>query len=368
MSERAIKVLIAEDSQTTRILLTSILTLDPSIEIIGEAANGLEAIDMAKKLRPDVITMDIRMPQLDGFEATRQIMIDVPTPIVIVSGSIQANEVVHSMHALRIGALSVVSKPVGVEFPDFEDQARKFIDLVKAMSQVKVVRRWSKSALLSLPPLQDPPSPTQESQSPQSARLPPRTRPRVVAIGASTGGPAALARILTELPHDFALPILIVQHIAKGFTNGLAHWLNTVGGLRVKVAVHNEPLQPRTVYLAPDDEHLGVASYQRSIALTRAEAIEGFRPSINFLYESVAAAFGSGCIAVILTGMGQDGVEGLKAVRRERGRVIAQDAESSVVFGMPAAAMAAGVVDYTLSLSMIASRLTEIVAYEERLS
>lgn len=340
-----IRVLVAEDSPTSRALLVEILRADPEVEIAGEAANGVEAVEMTKRLRPSVVTMDIRMPKMDGFQATRQIMIETPTPIVIVSGSLDVREVEVSMHALKAGALTLVPKPQGPEAPEFEEQARRFRDTVKAMSQVKVVRRW---------PERPRPEPLPSPQVNTGARA------RVIAVGASTGGPAALARVLSELPGDFPVPLLIVQHIARGFMPGFAAWLNSSSALRVKLAQEGEPLLPRTVYLAPDDKHLGVTPDRSAIVVSGAAPIGGFRPSASFLFESVARAFGAAGVSVILTGMGQDGIEGLRAVRAAGGRVLAQDEETSVVFGMPGAAVAAGLADLTLPLGAIALRLREL--------
>lgn len=342
-----IRVLVAEDSVTTRELLVEILRSDPEVQIAGEAKNGVEAVEMTRRLKPDVVTMDIRMPQMDGFEATRQIMVEVPTPIVIVSGSLDVREVEVSMHALRAGALTVLPKPPGPESPDFEKQSRRFIDSIKAMSQVKVVRRWAERA----------------RQEPRPQPLPGvrnGPRPRVVAIAASTGGPAALARILSELPGDFPVPVMVVQHIARGFVDGFAAWLNTTASLKVTVAKDGEPLCARTVYVAPDDGHLG-ATDRSTITVPTDPPIDGFRPSATFLFESVARVFGTSAIAVILTGMGRDGVAGLRAVRETGGRVLAQDEESSVVFGMPGAAVSEGLVDAMLPLGTLAFRLREWV-------
>ena len=340
-----IRVLVAEDSHTARELLVEILRSDPEVEVVGEAANGALAVEMTRKLRPSVVTMDIRMPKLDGFEATRQIMVEVPTPIVIVSGSLDVHEVEVSMHALKAGALTVLRKPQGPEAPDFDEQARRFLDTVKAMSQVKVVRRW--------------PERTRPEPLPPIPAVRNGARPRVVAIAASTGGPAALARILSEMPGDFPLPVLVVQHIARGFVDGFATWLNTTASLRVKVAEDGEPLCARTVYVAPDDRHLG-AMERSTITVCKDPPIEGFRPSATFLFESVARAFGTSAVAVILTGMGRDGVAGLRAIRETGGRVLAQDEESSVVFGMPGAAISEGLADATLPLGAMAYRLREL--------
>jgi len=339
------RVLVAEDSATARELLVEILRADPEIEVVGEANNGLEAVEMTKRLRPSVVTMDIRMPRMDGFEATRQIMVEAPTPIVIVSGISDLREVENSMHALRLGALAVLAKPPGPESPDFEDQSRRLVQTVKAMAQVKVVRRWPERIQAGLPPL---------------PHIHATVRPRIVAIAASTGGPAALAHILGDMSPDFALPVLVVQHMAKGFADGFAAWLNTVAAsLRVTIARNGEPLCPRTVYVAPDDRHLGVADAS-TIAISNAAPIDGFRPSGTFLFESVAKAFGNAMVAVVLTGMGTDGVAGLRAVRMAGGRIIAQDEETSVVFGMPGAAISAGLADVTMPLGAISTRLREL--------
>jgi two-component system chemotaxis response regulator CheB len=336
-----IRVLVAEDSATTRELLVLILKSDPGMEVVGEAKNGAEAVALTKRLHPDVVTMDIRMPLLDGFEATKQIMVECPTPIVIVSASVDGREVEVSINALRVGALTVIAKPDGPSAPNFAELSRQFLATVKAMSQVKVVRRWP-DRQVRLP-----------SPSPRGPDAPPR--PRVMAIAASTGGPAALCQVLSELPGNFPIPVLVVQHIAPGFLAGFASWLNTNLSLKVKVAEDGEEAAARTIYLPPDDRHLGFEHGRLSIST--APPIGGFRPSATFLFETTARAFGSATLAVVLTGMGQDGVDGLRAVRAAGGQVIGQDEASSVVYGMPGAAARAGVVDLVLPLKDIAARI-----------
>ena len=339
-----IRVLIAEDSMTCLGLLTAIIETDPALKLIGHAANGAAAVSMTRELRPDVVLMDIHMPIMDGFEATRQIMVDAPTPIVIVSATVNVREVAVSMHALRVGALAVLPKPGLTGKDDFVERAREFTASVRAMSAVRVVQRWEARSL--------PPS-TPPSRS--------SAQPTIVAVAASTGGPGAIYRVLSELPADFPLPILVVQHIAKGFVDGLAAWLDGASPLTVKVAEHAEALQPGRVYVAPDDQHLGVSG-RRTVALSKQAAVAGFRPSGTFLFDSVAEHHRSGAVAVILTGMGEDGLPGLRKVREAHGRVLAQDAETSVVFGMPGAAVAAGLADMTLPIDMIAARLQHLVA------
>ena len=350
------RVLVVDDSATARALVAGVLGGAADLSVVGEARDGLEGVALTQKLRPDVVTMDLHMPRMDGFTAIKEIMITAPTPIVVATGSTLAGEVATAMHALRAGALAVLRKPPAPGAPGFDEAAQKLVSTVRAMAQVKVVRHWrlpeagaagEKTAASSL--------------TPRPSHLATRfERPRAVAVATSTGGPPALQTLLAGLPGDFGAPILVVQHITKGFTAGLATWLNTVCNLQVRVAEDGDRLNPHTVYVAPDDRHLGVTS-AGLVALSSAPPVGGFRPSGTFLFESVARAFGPAAVAVILTGMGDDGVAGLRAVRQAGGRVIAQDEETSVVFGMPGAAAAAGLVDQVLPLDRIAGRLQQLV-------
>jgi two-component system chemotaxis response regulator CheB len=339
-----IRVVIAEDSVTVRELLREIVRGDGGMTVVGEASNGVEAVDLTRSLRPDLVVMDIAMPKMDGFEATRRIMIEAPTPIVIVSARYDVRDVGVSMHALRAGALAAIPKPHGPLSPQFEDDAREFVATLRLMSQVKVVRRWARQRRTTGVPVV------------ASAGV----RPRIVAMAASTGGPAAVHQILSDLPADFPVSILLVQHMSHGFMDGFAAWLDTAGPLRVQVASDGQLLEPATLYIAPDDLHLGVAQRSR-IALAGAPPIQGFRPSASHLFASVADQFGRAAIAVMLTGMGDDGCTGLAAVRREGGRILVQDEKTSVVFGMPGAAVQAGLADSTLPLPDIAPTLRALV-------
>jgi two-component system, chemotaxis family, protein-glutamate methylesterase/glutaminase len=335
-----IRVVVVEDSTTARTLLVSLLQNDPEIQVVGEAADGVEGVALTQKLRPDVVTMDIHMPRMDGLAATKEVMITVPTPIVIVTGSSVAADVGLALNTLRAGAVALLHKPNGPGTPGFEEAARKLCDTVKAMASVKVVRHWRRSP------------------APEVSRVVPRRRmpDRVIAIVASTGGPEALQRLLSELPGDFPTPVLVVQHITPGFTQGLADWLNSTCDLHVKVAEPGELLRPHFVYLAPDDRHLGVTK-RDTVAVSDSAPVGGFRPAGTYLFDSVAAIYSSSVTAVILTGMGQDGVEGLRSIRRAGGRIFAQDEKSSVVWGMPGAAAAAGLPDLILPLEEIVARL-----------
>ncbi len=341
-----IRTVVVDDSATVRSLLKGILSGDPEFEVVGTAKDGEEGVRMVQELRPDVVTMDIHMPRMNGFEATKEIMITAPTPIVLVTASTRIHDVEAAMSALRTGALALLMKPPGPQSAGFEEAARQLVATVKAMAHVKVVRQHRR-----------PPAATaQKSNIPARGDSP----LGVVAIATSTGGPPALQRLLSELPRDFRLPILVVQHISLGFTAGLATWLASSVSLRVKVAQQDEPLNPSTVYVAPEGRHLGV-SVRRTVLLSEEPPIEGFRPSGTFLFKSAAEVFRAGTVALIMTGMGEDGVDGLRSVRQAGGTIIAQDEASSVVFGMPGAAVREKLVDFVVPLSKISGKLTELV-------
>jgi two-component system chemotaxis response regulator CheB len=341
-----IRVLVAEDSRAERALLVSILESDPAIRVVGEAADGAQAVEMTLRLRPDLVTMDVHMPRLDGLEATREIMVRAPTPIVVVSSSVRPDDIALSLRATGAGALAAVAKPEGPASPRFEEDRAQLVAMVRAMADVKVVRRWSARPGGGVPPV---PTPA------------PRAPVRLVAVAASTGGPVALQTLLSALPATFPVPVLVVQHMSRGFVEVLARWLGSATALRVKVAAAGERLVPGTVYLAPDDQHLG-ATPDGAVELSAAPPQEGFRPSASHLFRSAAAAYGESLLAVILTGMGSDGVRGLREARAAGALVLAQDEESSVIYGMPREAVQAGVVEAVLPLESIGPRLASLVS------
>jgi two-component system, chemotaxis family, protein-glutamate methylesterase/glutaminase len=340
-----LRILVAEDSPTARRLLVTLLSADPDLEVVGEARDGAEAIEKCKQLRPDLVTMDIQMPVMDGVEATRRIMIESATPVVMVS-TLDPNDVRSSMLALNAGALAVLAKPAGPGAPRFDRDRRELITTIKAMAQVKLVRRWP-----TLPPY-------------RTANAPPATfdarEIAVVGLVSSTGGPNALRSVLSALPADFAPPIMIVQHIAAGFAQGLAEWLTSTTKHPVMIATDGERFVNGSVYLAPDDRHLEVSRDRLIVAAS--PPVDGFRPSGTRLFSSLASVFGPRAIGVIMTGMGHDGVAGLLEMRDAGSAVLAQDEASSDIFGMPGAAVKAGAVTTTTPLSEISSRLVELVA------
>ncbi|MFC2060242.1 chemotaxis-specific protein-glutamate methyltransferase CheB [Chloroflexota bacterium] len=343
-----IKVLVVEDSPVVREFLIYILGSDPEIEIIGTAKNGKEAIEALRNKKPDIITMDIHMPEMDGYEATRRIMETQPLPIIIVSGSTSVGEVAMTFKAVEAGALSVVARPKGIGHPDYEATAKELIQTVKLMSEVKVVRRWPLSKKEA-----PPPAPGIEVRKALPAI-------QVVAIGASTGGPVALQTILSGLPRDFPVPVLIVQHITTGFLEGFAGWLGQSSSLPVHIASEDEYLLSGHTYLAPDGFHMVVKARNR-IALSMAEPKDGLRPSVSHLFNSVARVFGQNAIGVLLTGMGKDGAQELKLMRDKGAVTIAQDEASSIVHGMPGEAIKISAATYVLSLERIAAVLASLV-------
>ena len=333
------RVVVAEDSVTARHLLVMLLSDDPAIDVVAEAANGLEALDLTRRLRPSVVVMDIRMPVMDGFEATKRIMIEVPTPVIIVTASADP-EVEFGLRAVQIGALTVLPKPTAPGDPAFPAQAARLVSLVKAFSDVKVVRRRDA-----------------DTTAPFGPGVAAGSRPvEIVAVAASTGGPAALYRLLERLPRTSATPFVVVQHIAEGFTTGLVSWLGSGTPLPVKVAEHGEQLVGGTIYVAAEQRHLEVTD-QGTVVLSDEPAVGGFRPSATVLFRSVADSYGPAAVAVVLTGMGRDGLEGVVAVREAGGRVLAQDEATSVVFGMPGVVVAEGLAEVVGPVEVLADRL-----------
>ena len=344
---RRIRVLIVEDSRVVAEFLTHVLSADPEIDVVGVATDGEAAVAAAQRLNPDVITMDIHMPKMDGYEATRRIMETRPAPIVIVCGNLSTDEVAITFRAIEAGALAVIARPGGVGSVDYNGSTRQLLDTVKLMSEVKVVRRWPKHKTLS-------------ATTAAAAISQPLNAIRVVAIGASTGGPAALQTVLVGLPKDFAYPILIVQHMTVGFVQGFVEWLAHASRFPVQIATEGGTLAPGRAYVAPDDFHMGVGPSHR-ILLSRGSK-EQLRPSVSHLFASVAQTFGPNAVGVLLTGMGRDGVDELKRMRDAGAITVAQDESSSVVHGMPGEAIKIGAAQYVLTPQAIAVTLATMSA------
>lgn len=337
-----IRVLLVDDSRTSRALLRQLCEDDPRLTVVGEAVDGRAAIEQVSSLRPSIVVMDIEMPALNGIEATRQIMARTPTPILIVTAHHDARDVALSLQAVRAGALSLLPKPTGPGSPTFRQDAQQFVRLVKALAGVQPVRRHLQQKAATTP-----------APAPPAATAVPV---RAIGIGASTGGPAALYRLLELLPPRLSVPVLVVQHIAEGFAPGLASWLSAATPLPVSIAEHDQPLLPGQVHIAPDRSHLEVARSGRSV-LSKDPPVAGFRPSVSVLFTSMAEAYGAAAVGVVLTGMGSDGLHGARALRQAGAAVLAQDAGSSVVFGMPKAVADAGLATYVGTVEQLAAAL-----------
>ncbi|MBI5570208.1 MAG: chemotaxis response regulator protein-glutamate methylesterase [Desulfomonile tiedjei] len=345
-----IKVLIVEDSIVARELLNHILSSDPEITVVGTAANGEEGIEMVKRKSPDVVTMDIIMPKMDGYEATRRIMQTNPVPIVIVTSSLVREEVEKTWRAIDAGAVAVLNKPSLFEREAHVGEREKLIQTVKIMSQVKVVRRWNLS-----------PSPTQAPRPVSKPEVVARpTSVKVVAVGASTGGPPVLQKIFSTMPADLAAPILVVQHIAAGFTVGFVDWLNRSSTLKVHLASNGQQALPGNVYVAPDAHQMKLDGNGR-IGVVPDAPENGLRPAVSYLFRSVAQTIGDKAIGVLLTGMGRDGAQELKLMRDKGAVTIAQDEETSIVYGMPGEAAKIGAAKYSLPPEKIAATIRMLV-------
>ena len=355
-----IKVLIVDDSGVARELIAHILSADPDITVVGMAKDGAEAVESAVRLKPDVITMDIIMPKMDGYKATRQIMETNPVPIVIVTASLVQEEVEKTWRSVEAGAVAVLQKPGFFDKGRPGGAADKLVQTVKVVSQVKVVRRWSKKPGTGAPAPAPPPRPVRSvrhSEVTAPARVP---AVKMVAIGSSTGGPSVLQTILSDLSADFPAPIMVVQHISPGFTAGFVDWLNQTSGPQVQMGVAGQLAVAGNVYVAPDGLHMKVDKRCR-IATTSEDPESTIRPSVACLFRSVAEAFGEMAVGVLLTGMGRDGAVELKLMRDKGAVTIAQDKDTCVVYGMPGEAVKLGAAKYSLPPERISDMLNRLV-------
>lgn len=345
MADGGIRVLVADDSMVTRMFLVHLLESDPQIRVVGAVADGQAAVEFVQRERPDVVLMDIHMPRLDGFEATRRIMATQAVPIVICSATADARDLAITFRAMEAGAIACIEKPLGREHPGAVAASAHLLETVKLMSEVRVVRRTTRARPVP------PPAPRRRADPPEGRRL--------VGIGASTGGPPVLQTILAGLSKDFPAPILVVQHIARGFLAGMAEWLDHTTGFRVQIASHGTVPLRGHVYLAPDDFHMGVTA-GGAILLAREEPWAGQRPAVSYLFHSLADVYGAAAVGVLLTGMGRDGAGELREMRDRGAVTIAQDRETSVVHGMPGAAIALDGATHVLPACRVADMLTAL--------
>ncbi|HZN95656.1 MAG TPA: chemotaxis-specific protein-glutamate methyltransferase CheB [Myxococcales bacterium] len=333
---KKVGVLVVDDSPICRQLICEALAKDPDMEIVGTAANGYEAVSLSARLRPNVITMDVDMPVMDGLTAVENIMADNPTPILVLTADPRHQAPELTCKALEIGALALQVKPSLDAGPEAWNLAHE----VKLLSSVRVIRhlRGAAKKRLSLPP---------EVSSAQQAAAFSSSPVGLVAIVASTGGPQIIHRMLSEMPEDFPAPIAIVQHINASFAESLAGWLAAASKLKVKLARDGDSLMPGEVLVAPPARHLIIPARGR-VALVAGEPRSSHLPSGNTLLESAAKLYGRRAVGMVLTGMGSDGAEGMAAIKAAGGKTLVQSEDSCVVFGMPGAAIAARAVDHVV--------------------
>jgi two-component system chemotaxis response regulator CheB len=343
---KAIRVLVVEDSPVVAEHLRRIISADPRFEVVGIVSSGEEALAMIERLSPDVISMDIHLPGMQGFEATRLIMSRQPTPIVIVSGA-RGDDVPVSMRALQAGALSVVEKPPAATHANYEALAGKLRTQLAIMSEVKVLRQKEPSLTSVV--------------LPNVSWKQPRGPYRLLGIAASTGGPTALMQLLSGLGGNFPLPVVIVQHMTPAFLTGFAAWLGSVIPMPVSVVEHTTLLLEGHVYLAScNDCHLAIRG--STAFLDHSPPVGVHRPSANVLFSSMAQTVGAAAIAILLTGMGEDGATGLSELKQAGSWAIAEHESTATVYGMPAAAVRLGAVHESLPLPRIAPRILELLS------
>jgi two-component system, chemotaxis family, protein-glutamate methylesterase/glutaminase len=355
MAPAAIKkfrVLIVDDSSFMRKVLETIFNADDQLQVAGHAKDGREAVALAESLKPDVITMDINMPHMDGLQATAQIMTTNPKPIVIVSS--ESKEGASStLKALELGAIEFVGKPSSGIDLDMQSVKEELLRKVRMAAKVRVVRTASRLAL-SVQGANGDGAPAKPAPVIRTAPvIPADQRFPVVVLGASTGGPATVMRLAPGFTRDFPAAVFLVQHMPASFTTQYAAQLAEFTSIRVKEAETNEAVQPGTLYICPGGQHLRVTPSGRIQLDATSGRINGYLPNIDVTMQTVAAYAGAMSIGVVMTGMGNDGALGAKAIKSAGGMVLAQDEATSVIFGMPAEAIKAAAIEQVLAIDDI---------------
>ncbi|HBO84415.1 MAG TPA: chemotaxis response regulator protein-glutamate methylesterase [Deltaproteobacteria bacterium] len=332
-------------------MLKRMLSLSPDIEVVGTACNGKEALEMIPKLDPHVICADIHMPVMDGIKFTKEVMARHPMPILVISVSVKKDKPSSNVfNMLAAGAIDISPKPHAGTDAEIQESAVELARKVRILSGVKIIRRVKPSTELK-----------------KEIHLAPSTakgrlgdlKPKIIVIGASTGGPVALQEVLRKLPEDFSLPVVCVQHISEGFLNGLVEWLSSQCKMKVEIARTGESPLTGTIYFPEEGRHL---MFDKEGRFVSAEDMpyEGHRPSITVTFRSAVCYYGNAVLGVLLTGMGRDGAEGMLAVKEAGGITIAQDKETSIVFGMPKQAIDLGAAKYIASPDEIGEMLMQI--------
>lgn len=381
-----IRVLIVDDSAFMRKVLVSIITSDPQLEVVGEAKDGREAVTLADSTKPNVITMDINMPHMDGLQATEIIMSSNPRPVLIVSSESREGADI-TLKALELGAIDFVAKPSSGIDLDMNTVREELLRKLKMAAKVRVVRTATRSQLqkdiATSAPRTEPMSPlvakVAASNAAQTAAnihidtpaaapnstfggVKPKGKFPVIVVAASTGGPATLMKFIPMFPENFPGALVLVQHMPGNFTGQFGEQLAEVSKIKVKEASQGEILQPSNVYVCPGTHHLRITPTGR-ITLDDGPRIAGYRPCADVTLETVASYAGPMGIAVILTGMGNDGSRGIQAIKSAGGHVLAQDEASSIIFGMPSEAIKTGAVDQVTSIENMYHALEKRVLY-----
>ena len=382
MTKNLIRVLVADDSAVVREILKDMIAGERDLKLVGEAVNGREAVTLCQELRPDIVTMDVMMPIMNGLEAVEEIMAYCPTPILIFSSVLDDKEMDVAFNAIARGALDVMEKPKVAGIRQFETIRQELIDKLRMLARIQVIshlrgkrkRVPEKPAARpgrAAPAVEPTPEPQRDRLKPEYVEgiespdgpvleLPAgRVRRRLVAVGASTGGPKALVQIFRRIPRDFPLPVLTVQHIAPSFAPGLVAWLNRESPLRIILAADRMTPEPGAVYIAPTGVHM-VYSHG-AIRFTDGPPVHSCRPAVDVLFNSVAESVGELSVGVLLTGMGHDGAAGLKLIHDKKGLTLVQDEKTSVIFGMPRSAIELGAADEVLALPDIPAGLVRAI-------
>lgn len=338
--QAAIRVLLVEDSPIALNLLQRMLALSPEIQVVGTAENGQKALGLLPVVNPDVICTDLHMPVMDGLELTRRVMSEHPLPILVISISVEHGSA-NVFKLLEAGALDVMNKPVVANEADLREKSAELIAKIRILSGVRVFKRAS--AAPAPPPVR------------------PQSTPRILVIGASTGGPQALLEILSRLPGNFPLPVLCVQHIGDDFLGEMIRWLNESCALKLNKAAQGVLPRAGSVYFAPENAHLELDG-SGYFAISHTAPVDGHRPSVTVTMKSVARYYGNGTVGVLLSGMGRDGADGMAAIAAAGGLTIAQNEASCVVYGMPREAILLGIVQHIVAVEQIAPMLTQITS------
>ena len=338
-----LKIVLVDDSAVVRAVVRDIFHATGDIAVVGEAENGKEAVALTEQLKPDLIVMDIMMPVMDGLTAIEEIMARFPTPILVLSATMDERHVDYAFAAIKKGALDVMEKPHLSGLHCGSSFAASIVEKARILARVRVIRRWPTRATR-----------VELKNDYQKGRR------DILAIGASTGGPKAVMSIMKSLPADFRATIFIVQHIASGFARGFAQWLDRNSGVKVRLAADGQAFGKGEAFVAPNDCHMVLE--KGKIRLVQAEPVNCCRPSIDVFFNSLAEEEGSRVVGVLLTGMGRDGARGLRHVKDKGGFTMVQDETSCTVFGMPKAAIALDAADEILPLLSIPEAITKIFA------